>query len=727
MDADSPRPLRNIGILAHIDAGKTSITERLLFVSGRLRVPGAVDSGTTATDFLAVERERGITVKAAAAHLEWRRFGLGCRINLIDTPGHVDFSSEVERSLRALDGAVVVVCAVAGVQSRTETLYHACQRRGAARIGFVNKMDRRGASFRRTAEDIARILDPGALPVQLPWGEGESFRGVIDLIEMKAYDFQQGGGAASANLNGGAPFRSPPLPIPEALGAEAVSARARLVEYLASMEDGGDSGLIEDYVNGREPEPERLRGAIRAQTLAGRMTPLLCGSAFTDGAAVLLLDAVADYLPAPEEARPPIGDDPSTGLQISRAANPDSPFSAQVFKTSEDPHFGRLAWTRIWSGRLKATDRVLDARVGKPVRVVKIFRIQADALEAAEEAEAGDIVALALAGSGPSRSGQPRAGERGDAILGATGATLCDPSAPILFEAIRFDEPVVSLAIEPRTREDAATMREGVEALVDEDPSLRYREDPLTGRIELSGMGELHLEVAAERLSRERGARVRIGRPRVAYKESLTRSALGREDFDRDLGGERVRASVALRLTPAPRGAGLSIVAEDSLRTQAKLFEAAKRGVEAAISVGPRAGFPLDDIEVLLQELTVPGSGSQAAARGSERAIEIAASLAAGKAAREAEAVVMEPIMRIDIELPEDCLGEAAAAVSGRGGRVESVEEGPAGGRHITGAAPLRCLFGFTGELRSATSGRASHTTHFLRYEAVPRGFTSWN
>ncbi|MGO8692144.1 MAG: elongation factor G [Rectinemataceae bacterium] len=730
MSVREARPLRNIGILAHIDAGKTSITERLLYVTGRLRAPGTVDEGTTATDFLAIERERGITVKAAAAHLGWERSGRECRINLIDTPGHVDFSSEVERSLRALDGALVVLCAVAGVQSRTETLYRACRRRGAARIAFVNKMDRRGASFQRTAEDLARMLDPGALPIQLPLGEGDTFRGIIDLVEMKAHEFPTGDrpsaehGRVAGSSDPLERFGLRPVSIPRELAAESAAARGRLVEFLASEEGETASRLMEDYVRAVDPEPALLREAVRAATLSGRMTPVLCGSAFSDGAAALLLDAVVDYLPAPEEARPPLGVDSSTGLAASREAKAGAPFSAQVFKTSRDPHYGSLAWTRIWSGKVKSADKVLDARADRMVRIVKIFRMQAQALEVVDEAEAGDIVAIALGGA---RTAQQASSENGEFSTGSTGATLCDPSAPILYEAIRFEEPVVSLAIEPRTGADAASLREAVEALAGEDPSLRFREDPLTGRIELSGMGELHLEVAAERLARERGVRARVGRPRVAYRESLTREASGREDFDRDIGGERVRASVALRLGPAQRGSGLTIAAVGALKAPPPLIEAARRGIEAAVSVGPRAGFPLDDIDALIDELAAPGSPSAGGDRGTERAVEIAASIAAGKAAREAEAVVMEPVMRIDIELADDCLGEAASSLAGRGGRIESVEDMPGGGKHITGAAPLSRLFGFTGELRSATSGRASHTARFLRYEPVPRGFSAWS
>jgi len=728
MSGPSPRPIRNIGILAHIDAGKTSLTERILFVSGRIRNAGDIDEGTTATDYLDVERERGITVKAAAAHLEWPRRAQAeggergtasegvapLRINLIDTPGHVDFSSEVDRSLRALDGAVVLLCAVAGVQSRTETLFRACVRRGAARLAFVNKMDRRGASFRRAFDDLRRILEPRAVAIHLPWGEGESFRGVVDLVEMSAYDLcaGQGGGPPS---RGSVP-RPPALPVPLELAAAATQARSALIEALASEAgEGGSAGgpaaaLLEDYVAGRETEPAALRAALRAATLAGKATPVLCGSAFADGAAVLLLDAVADYLPAPEEAVMPEGRDPSTGAAIRPV--PGDPFSALVFKTVSDDSLGRLSWVRLWSGTAAAGDKVLDARTGRSPRISRIFRIQADKLETVDRAEAGDIVALAFGGQSQ--------------MAGGTGATLCDPRRPILYEPISFDEPVVSLAVEPRTREDGERLRAGAAALVEDDPSIRVSEDPLTGRVELSGMGELHLEVAVDRLAREYGARIKAGKPRVSFREVLAGPGGGQEDFDRDLGGERARAPVSVRLMPGAAGSGLSLVLELPGKASPSLVEALRRGVEAALSVGPTAGFPLDGVEAVVDGLSLPG-GLSTPGKVGERAAEIAASLAATKAAAAAGSFVVEPVMRLELTVPEEFLGAAAAAVSGRGGRIESVDDAPGRGKAIVGAAPLRRLFGFATELRSATEGRAEYVARFLRYESVPRDFADFS
>jgi elongation factor G len=713
MEPQPRPPLRDIGILAHIDAGKTSLTERLLYVSGSIREAGDIELGTTVTDYLDVERERGITVKAAAAHFEWERAPAGrYRINLIDTPGHVDFSSEVGRSLHALDGAVVLVCAVAGVQSRTEALYRACSRRGVSRLAFVNKMDRRGASFERALADVRGILDPGAVAVQLPWGEGEDFRGVIDLIDMSAYDFR-GTEPSSSGLR-----RPLPLPIPPELESAAKAARAAMVERLAGGVGGaeGDQGLLEDFVAGKPSPPGRIRAALRAATLSGRATPLLCGSAFSDSSAALLLDAIADYLPSPSEGARPSGIEVSTGLSLVPA--PGDPFSALVFKTGGDPHFGRLSWVRVRSGRLAAGDKVLDVGAGKLLRITRIFGIQADRLESAEGAEDGDIVALALGGGAQGFAG--------------AGATLCDPRRPILYERIAFGESVMSIALEPRTREDGERLRAGAAALADEDPSIRLREDPQTGRIELSGMGELHLEVAVERLARDYGAAVRVGKPRVAYRELIKTGAEASEDFDRDLGGERARASVTLRVGPgapsssSPTGSPFSFERDASIRAAPGLVEAARRGAEASLSVGPGAGFPLEGARVRLTRIAVPGGSTSSPGKAAERAVEIAASLAALAALRAAGTEVVEPLMRLEISVPEMFLGAVAAAVSGRGGRIESIDAVPGGGSLLSGAAPFRCLFGFAGELRSATEGRAEYAARFSRYESVPPGFSDF-
>ena len=732
METPPPSRRRNIGILAHIDAGKTSLTERLLYMAGRIREAGDIESGTTATDYLAVERERGITVKAAAARLEWR----GTRVSLIDTPGHVDFGAEVERSLRALDGAVLLVCGVAGVQSRTETVYRALERRAASRLFFVNKMDRRGASFSRVLGELEELTGRRALAVCLPWGEGEAFRGVVDLVGLRALDFKAEGGsvgeageaAVSASPSAEPWLAAPWTDIPPDGLPAARAAREELVAALAE----GDEGLFADYASGRECSPESLRSALRAATVAGRAFPVLCGSAFEEGSASFLLEAVLDYLPSPEEAGCPAGEGGET-----RLPSPVEAFSALVFKTQADPHFGRLSWARVWSGRLAPGDRVLDAGSGARLRVQKLFAIQAASLEEVEGAAAGDIVAVAFGSAGkdaPGRGsvrrkaagqgaasaqgGSAARGEGGSAarLPGSTGSSLSDPDRPILYEPISFEEPVVTLALEPRSRADEGALKAALEALLEEDPSLRLREDRETGRVTLAGMGELHLEVALERLREERGVAVRAGRPEVAYKECLAGPGEARADFDKDYNGEVLKASVALALEPAARGAGLAFAPAPGLKAQAPLLAAARRGLEAALSAGPAAGYPVVDLSARILELSAPQG------RQSELAAEIAASLAARDCLRAAGTLVLEPWMRLEIVLPEELLGEAAAVVSGRSGRIESVGDGP-GGKLVEASAPLRLLFGLAGELRSATAGRAGLQSRFQRYAPVPPDF----
>jgi elongation factor G len=710
MPDPSSDALRNIGIFAHIDAGKTSLTERILYLAGRLRQPGTVDSGTTTTDYLKVERERGITVKAACVRLDWR----GSPINLIDTPGHVDFGAEVERSMRVLDGLVIALCAVAGVQSRTEGILKTSSKRDLPRIAFVNKMDRKGASFVRASAELAE-LDPRALPVQLPLGEGSDFRGILDLASLSLTLFPAAGGEGQGE--GTVPLL--PAEIPGDLLAAGKEARSRLVEALAE----GDESMLAAYAEGREPGAEELRRAIRAACVAGRITPVLCGSAFIDGSVAFLLDAVREWLPSPAEAGCPEGTEAGSGLPARREASAEAPFSSFVFKTQAEAHFGRLSWLRIWSGRLAAGDRIVEAGTGIPLRVQRIFAIQAESLEDLPGAVAGDIVAVAFGASGKGGGGGPggkaalgrRDGE-GEGVStrrlpGSTGSSLCAPSAPILYEALDLAEPVVSLALEPHAKADAEALLRGLSLILEEDPSLRATEDGETGRITLSGMGELHLEVAVERLRSEQGVRLRAGRPQVARREALDRAEEATCDFDRDMNGERIRAQLTLSLAPRPRGSGLSCRAAAGLKVAPAFLAAFTRGIEAALSAGPAGGWPIEDVEATLLSLTPPSS------RQAELAMEIAASMAAHEAMAAAGTTILEPWIRVEISAPEDCLGPAVAALTGRGGRVESIEDAGSE-KNITAAAPLRLLFGFETELRSATAGRASHQARFLRYEA---------
>jgi len=715
MDPAASRQIRNMGIFAHIDAGKTSLTERILFLSGRRRVAGTVDEGTTATDFLRVERERGITVKAACVQIDWK----ASSINLIDTPGHVDFGAEVERSLRVLDGAVLVLCGVAGVQARTEGILKAAARRNLPRIAFVNKMDRRGASFSRAVSELSE-LDRGAVPVQLPYGEGPDFAGVLDLVSLTytAFPGSDPEGPGASCTGGSDPGLAPASPAPAApaapggLGAdpsflaEGRAARARLVEALAE----GDEAMMEAFAAGREPAEEELRTALRAACVAGRVTPVLCGSALVDTSVAFLLDAVKDLLPCPEEAGCPEGSDPATGQTLRRACDPDAAFSSFVFKTQADEHFGRLSWLRVWSGSLAPGDRLVEAGTGAVLRVQRIFAIQADALEDRGSARAGDIVAAAFSASGKSASAsrEGRGGQR--SIPGSTGSSLCAPGAAILYEALDFSEPVVSLALEPFSRADGESLSRALSLLLEEDPSLRAREDGDTGRIILSGMGELHLDVAVERLRTELGVKIRAGQPQVSFREALSGQASAQCDFDRDMNGERVRAQLSLRLAPRARGSGKLFSTEAGFKVPAAYLAAFQRGVEASLSVGPAAGWPVDDVEAVFLSFSPPAS------RQVELVLEIAASIAAREALAKAGSLVLEPWMRVEIEAPEDCLGAAVSAITGRGGRVEAVEDS-GGTKFVSAAAPLRLLFGFETELRSSSAGRASHQARFLRYE----------
>ena len=676
-----------MGIFAHIDAGKTSLTERILYLSGSRRSAGTVDEGTTATDYLEVERERGITVKAACVRLSWK----DCSLNLIDTPGHVDFGAEVERSMRVLDGAVLVLCAVAGVQARTEGILKAAARRGLPRLALVNKMDRKGASFQRAVEELS-ALDPGAIAVQLPCGTGPGFAGILDLVSLSFTAFP-GSDAADPRAGSDPAFLD-----------EGRAARARLVEALAD----GDEAMMAAFAAGREPGAEELRASLRAACVAGRLTPVLCGSAFVDASVAFLLDAVRDWLPCPEEAGCPEGLDPDTGASLRRESSPAAPFSSFVFKTQTDPHFGRLSWLRVWSGGLAPGDRLVEAGTGAALRVQRIFTIQADQLEDRTSASAGDIVAVAFGSLGKGGGSVSRRGK--GSAPGSTGSSLCAPSAPILYEALDLAEPVVSIALEPLARADGEAIAKALAFLLEDDPSLEAREDGDTGRITLSGMGELHLDVVVERLRGEFGVRIRAGQPQVSYREALSGTASAECDFDRDMNGERVRAALGLRLAPRARGAGKLFALGPGLRVPAALVAAFQRGVEAALSVGPSAGWPVDDAEAVLLSFSPPAS------RQAELVLEIAASMAAHEALARAGSLVLEPWMRVEIEAPEDCLGPAVAAITGRGGRVESVEDS-GGTKFVSAAAPLRLLFGFETELRSASAGRASHQAKFLGYE----------
>ncbi len=695
-----PAALRNFGIFAHIDAGKTSLTERILYLAGRVRNPGSVDTGTTATDYLEVERRRGITVKAACVRFGWH----GLTMNLIDTPGHVDFGSEVERSLRVLDGAVVALCAVAGVQSRTETIVKHCEKLHIPLIAFINKMDRRGASFDRAFSEF-KALEPRAVPLCFPLGEGPDFHGIIDLIKMKAL-------ADPAEIWSDIPADS---------AERARALRSMLFESLANY----DESLLTDFVAGREPGEEELRTALRRAVVSGSLVPVLCGSAFSDGAVAGLLDAVARYLPSPPEAPCPSGLN-TAGRMERRRGLVDEPFSGLVFKTEFDGNAGKLSWLRLWSGRLTLGDKIVEAGSNAALRVQRLFAIEADRLEEKREAKAGEIVALALVRSG-SRS---RGAQDGSMVRqpGSTGSSLSAPGAALLYEPIIFPDPVVSFALEPVTQADQATLEEAAAALVEDDPSLQLRKDGETGRTILAGMGELHLEVAVERLREERGIHIRTGAPQISCRERLLGHAEAAINFERDLNGEKVRASLSLSLEPARRAGGtdagnalessaglpstLDFAAAAGLRLPQSLRDAVVRGIESSISAGPSAAWPVEACSARLLAFEAP------ATKQAELALEIAASLAARQCLEKAGTRVVEPWMRIELQISGDKLGPALAVLTGRSGRVESIDDS-GGDKLVIAAAPLRLIFGLAGELRSATEGKAAYQARFLRFEPL--------
>lgn len=676
--------IRNIGVLAHVDAGKTSITERILYLAGLRREAGTVDEGTTATDYLSVERRHGITVKSAAVRFEWN----GCTVHLIDTPGHVDFGNEVDRALRILDGAVIALCSVSGVQARTEVIARACAERSLPRLYFINKMDRSGADFFGIVEELRAGLELNAVALQYPLYEGQKWVGMVDLLQMKALRFDSAESPSGDLL----PLSS----LSAEVQSKAGSARALLVEKIAEVNEE----ILALYASDQEIPAGKLGLALGQATKAGKLVPVLCGSAFVDASVKLLLDAVTALLPSPAEAGIPEGIDLRTNMAVNLLPSRDAPLAAFVFKTLSDEAGDVFAWTRIWSGTMKAGKKIFDARSEKDVMVRKIFGIHADSLVEMKEAGAGEVVALKMPGVEP-------------------GASLCERSHPVVFEALAILEPVVSQVVEPATLQELTGVRHALEVLAVEDSSLRVREERETGRFEVAGQGELHLDIVAERLWRDFGLRVRVGNPRVNCRERLKRGAKVREDFDHDFGGERVRVSIEILAEPLPENSESEIATADGLRIAPQFLAAARRGIESAIGVGPGRGWPMEAIKATVLGLLPPGSGS---GKNGETAVEAAAALAVRKALLQAGSDILEPVMYVDIECPEEFFGSMLNAVSSRGGRIESVED-RSGIKNILARAPMRNLFGFAGEIRAMSRGRAQFQARFGCYEPLRQPF----
>jgi elongation factor G len=669
---------RNIGIMAHIDAGKTTTTERILYYTGKAYKIGEVHEGTAQMDWMVQERERGITITSAATTTHWK----GHWINIIDTPGHVDFTVEVERSLRVLDGAIAVFDAVAGVEPQTETVWRQADRYRVPRIGFVNKMDRTGADFGRTVAMIEDRLRAVPLVLQLPWGSESSFTGVIDLVEMKAHRWTSEMGEEWESLD-----------IPEEYQEAAANAHHDLFEKLADH----DESLMEKFVHEQEPEIDELRRAIRRATLAGEGVPVLCGSAFKNKAIQPLLDAIVYYLPSPVDVPPVEGHTPA-GEPAERLPGDDQPFSALVFKIMSDPYVGRLTYVRVYSGVVRTGAHIQNSTKDRKERVGRILQMHANHREDKEAAFTGDIMAVV----GLKHS--------------TTGDTLCDPANPIVLESISFPTPVISVAVEPKTKADQDKLGNALAKLADEDPTFVVKYDEETGQTIISGMGELHLEILVDRLTREFNVGANVGKPQVAYRETIRRPVHKVEGrFVRQTGGRGQYGHVVIDLEPTGPGGGYEFVNKitggDIPR---EYIPAVDQGIQEAAESGVLAGYPLVDVRATL------GDGSYHEVDSSEIAFKIAGSMALKDAARRADPVLLEPIMEFEVVTPEGFMGEVMGDVTSRRGRIERIDD-RGGMKAIRVLVPLAELFGYATELRSRTQGRASHTPMQLHaYQEVP-------
>ncbi len=669
--------LRNIGIIAHIDAGKTTITERILYFTGRTYKLGEVDEGTATMDYLPQEKERGITITAAATTCTWRDHV----INIVDTPGHVDFTVEVERSLRVLDGGVVVFEAVHGVQSQSETVWRQADRYKVPRICFVNKMDRLGADFWRTVEMIRQRLGARPLALQIPIGAEDSFQGVVDLVEEVAWTFSE-----DPNVP---PQRAP---IPYELREEARRRREQMIEALAEVDDQ----VLMSYVEGHPLSPLEIKKAIRRATIAYLITPVLCGAALRNKGVQPLLDAIVDYLPSPADLPPVRGTDPRTGKEIERHPSPDAPFAALAFKVVADPYVGRLVYFRVYSGHLRQGANVYNVNRRQRERMGRIMRMHANRREDIPEVSAGMIAAtVGLKNT-------------------FTGDTLCAEEAPILLEPIKFPEPVVSVAIEPKTKDDQDRLAVTLARMSEEDPTFHHRYDPETGQTIIAGMGELHLEIIVDRMRREFGVEAHVGRPEVAYKETITRPARAEGRFIRQTGGRGQYGVVVVEVEPLPRGAGFQFEDRTVGGVIPKEFiPAVEKGARQALESGVLAHYPVIDVKVTLVD------GQHHPVDSSNLAFEMAGALAVQEALKQGEPVLLEPIMKLEIATPEEFFGDILGDITARRGHVAQVDhQGHL--RLITALVPLAELFNYATDLRSLSQGRATYTMEFHHYEPVP-------
>jgi elongation factor G len=669
--------IRNIGIMAHIDAGKTTTTERILYYTGVSHKMGEVDQGTAVMDWMEQEQERGITITSAATTCFWRDH----RINVIDTPGHVDFTIEVERSLRVLDGAVAVFCAVGGVQPQSETVWRQADRYGVPRIAFVNKMDRMGANFDRCLEMMRTRLGAVPAPVQAPLGREQAFRGVVDLITMKAVIWDD------STL--GATFRT--AEIPEEVREEMEERRGRLIEAVSET----DESLMEKYVEGLPISGEEIQAALRRATLQLKLIPVLCGAAFKNKGVQLLLDGIVDYLPSPLDVPAIVGVTPK-GETETRVPNDDEPFAALAFKIMTDPFVGHLTFLRVYSGQLTSGAQVLNSTKTVREKIGRLLKMHANKREEIREIVAGDIVAAV--------------GLRNT----ATGDTLCHPAHPIVLESLQIPKPVISIAIEPRTKADQERLGTSLAKIAAEDPSFTVRVEQETGETIISGMGELHLEIIVDRLLREFNVDANVGRPQVAYRETITRKVRAEGRFVKQTGGRGQYGHVWLELEPNARSGGF----EFRDRTVGgvvprEYIGAVERGVRGALDRGVYAGYPVVDLKVSLVD------GSYHEVDSSDIAFTIAGSMATKAGVKDGAPILLEPIMAVEVVVPEEFIGEVVGDFNSRRGRIVHLETRP-GLQVITASVPLAEMFGYATDLRSATQGRATFHMQFSHYDPVP-------
>lgn len=671
--------IRNIGVAAHIDAGKTTTSERILFYTGRTHRLGEVDSGSAAMDWMVQEKERGITITSAVTTAKWR----DCTVNIIDTPGHVDFTVEVERSLRVLDGVIAIFCAVGGVQPQSETVWRQADRYQVPRIAYINKMDRTGANFFNVVDRIQERLGANPIPVQIPIGAEGDFRGMVDLVSMRARIYEDDLGQQIAECE-----------IPEELQLMAEAFREKMLEAAAE----GCEELTNKFLEGEPLSESEIRRGLRLRTIRNEIVPVFCGSSFRNKGVQPLLDGVVDYLPSPLDLPPIHGLDPQTDEEKIRVGRPDEPLAALVFKIATDPFVGKLAFVRVYSGVLRTGGPVQNSISGKRERIGRLVRMHADHREDVSELLAGEL----------------------GGVLGlkqsATGDTLCDEKDMLVLEQISFPEPVISVAIEPKTKADQDKMGVALAKLSDEDPTFRISTNVDTGQTEIAGMGELHLEVIVDRLLREFQVGANVGRPKVAYKEAIRNNVKAEGRFVRQTGGRGQFGHVWLEVEPLGPGSGVQFETQVVGGTVPKeYFKAIEQGVREAAESGTLAGYPVVDLKATLYD------GSYHEVDSSEMAFKVAASMALKEALRQNECYLKEPVMQVEVVVPEDYLGDVIGDLNGRRGKIEHLDSSSGNTQTISASVPLAEMFGYATTLRSLTQGRGTYTMEFGHYAEVPK------